>query len=179
MNKIGKQISNSNHQTKMTGCKVALWNARSIKNKMVEVKQKIGEYDIMGITETWLKKKEGVKIKEYNIFRKDREDMRGGGLCFLVRKDIQVRIRDDVKWKKDKTEIMAITIIMEGKELDIILGYRNPRFSLSKNEWDKLFRNRRQNIDTIVMGDFNANNREWNCWRNDREGIMLAETIEE
>lgn len=133
----------------------------------------------MGITETWLKRNEGLKIKEYNIFRKDREDRRGGGLCLLVKKEIQGKIKEDANWVKEKTEIMAITIVMEDKEMDIILGYRNPRYSLSKREWEKLFQNRRPNIDTIIMGDFNANNKEWNCWKNDREGINLAETIEE
>lgn len=29
------------------------------------------------------------------------------------------------------------------------------------------------------MGDFNAHNREWNCWKEDREGTILAEIIEE
>ena len=29
------------------GCKIALWNARSIRNKMVELREKVGEYDVI------------------------------------------------------------------------------------------------------------------------------------
>ncbi|XP_076677774.1 uncharacterized protein LOC143373934 [Andrena cerasifolii] len=43
----------------------------------------------------------------------------------------------------------------------------------------KLFKNRRIGTEIIVMGDFNAHNREWNCWKEDREGTILAEIIEE
>ena len=87
-------------------CKIALWNARSIKNKMVELKEKVREYDIMGITETWLTENNSLTIKEYNVFRKDREDKKGGGLCLLVKKNIRTKIRENVIWVKDKTEIM-------------------------------------------------------------------------
>ena len=162
-----------------SGFKIALWNARSVKNKIVELKEKVEEYDIMGITETWLTKKNGFKIKEYNTFRRDREDRRGGGLCLLVKKNIRVKTREDVKWVKNKTEIIAITLTLEDNELDIVLVYRNPGYSLNKREWDKLFKNRRIGIDTIIMGDFNANNKGWNCPKNDREGILLEEAVEE
>lgn len=115
-------------------CNIALWNARSIKNKMVELKEKVREYDIMGITETWLTENNSLTIKEYNVFRKDREDKKGGGLCLLVKKNIRTKIREDVNWVKDKTEIISITIMMENKELDIILIYRYPGHRLSKGE---------------------------------------------
>ena len=161
------------------GSKMAIWNARSIKNKMIELKGKIEEYDIMGITETWLTNKDNIRINSYNIIRKDRKRGRGGGLCLVIKNNINAKIRDNIKEVKEKMEILAITTNMDDKEIDIILIYRNPNLNMKKREWDIVFGNKRPGIETIVMGDFNANNKEWNCHKNDKEGITLAEIIEE
>ena len=160
--------------------KIAIWNARSIKGKMIELREKITEYDIVGITETWLSARDNVNINGYNIYRKDRSNnKRGGGIAIASKNNISIKIREDVKWVEDKTEILAITINMENREMDIIVAYRNPNHTLNKGEWRGLFSNRRNNVETIIMGDFNAKNRMWNCSTNDRNGIIMEETMEE
>ena len=63
--------------------------------------------------------------------------------------------------------------------MDIILAYKNPNYTLNKEEWRKLFLNRRDNVETIIMGDMNASNKLWNCHNSNRDGDLLAETIEE
>ncbi|XP_076678212.1 uncharacterized protein LOC143374167 [Andrena cerasifolii] len=68
---------------------------------------------------------------------------------------------------------------MDNKEIDIIVVYRDPNYTLNTEEWTKLFTNRRYNTETIIMGDFNAKNKLWNCTVNDRDGAILWETIEE
>lgn len=162
------------------GCKIALWNARSIRGKLIEFREKIREYDLMGVTETWLTPKDSFKIKEYNVYRKDRESTkRRGGIGIAIKKDIKMKVREDVRWVQGKTEIMAVTLYIEEREMDVILVYKNPNYTLSKEEWRKLFLNRRDNIETIIMGDMNASNKLWSCQKNNRDGDLLAERIEE
>ena len=73
------------------GCKIALWNARSIRGKTVEFRERIREYDLMGVTETWLTPRDTFGIKGYNIYRRDREiTKRGGGIGIVIKNDINM-----------------------------------------------------------------------------------------
>ncbi len=76
-------------------------NARSIFNKVDELKAHIEIYkpDIIFVTETWLSENipnETIHIDDFNVFRKDRIVMRGGGVAFYIKDDFPVRIRFDL-----------------------------------------------------------------------------------
>ena len=69
-------------------------NARSIVNKMGELRLMVEdvEPDIIGITETWTKPDMGnaeFSLKGYQMFRKDREVRRGGGVALYIKQSIQ------------------------------------------------------------------------------------------
>ena len=50
-----------------------LWNATSVRNKHFELSKFLNEHNIdIAITETWLKPSDNFKLRNYNIYRKDR-----------------------------------------------------------------------------------------------------------
>lgn len=62
--------------------RIVRWNTRSLRDKWGEFRKIIIDegYDIIGISETWLKDRHSGKIKGYHIFKRNRErDTRGGG----------------------------------------------------------------------------------------------------
>lgn len=64
----------------------------------------------------------------------------------------------------------------KNKEINIIVVYRKPGINLIKKEWLK-FLEQFTNTETIITGDFNAHNRQWNCSKTDRNGILLEEAM--
>lgn len=71
----------------------------------------------------------------------------------------------------------GISITDEGKkEINKITIYRKPGINLRKNEWNK-FLEQFNNTETIITGDFNAHNREWNCRRTDNNGAVLSDIL--
>ncbi len=88
-------------------------NARSIFNKVDELKAHIEIYkpDIIFVTETWLSENipnEAIHIDDFNVFRKDRIVMRGGGVAFYIKDDFPVRIRFDLSNKS--VECLWVTL---------------------------------------------------------------------
>lgn len=71
--------------------KIAHLNIQSICNKLDEIKlflvnQKI---EIMLLNETFLTPSKKITIKNYKIIRKDRQNRRGGGICFIIHETIE------------------------------------------------------------------------------------------
>ena len=68
-------------------------NARSIFNKFNILQLLVSQYNpyIIGITETWLDssiKDSEIHLDNYNIFRNDRADSRGGGVLLYAHKSL-------------------------------------------------------------------------------------------
>ncbi|MEE6510625.1 hypothetical protein FKM82_030646 [Ascaphus truei] len=99
-----------------------LANARSLTDKMGEL-ELIGareQYDIIGITETWWDETHDwtVNLEDYSLFRKDRTNRRGGGVCLYVKPDLKPFIRDDVNEGNDENvETLWIEISSGGKSI--------------------------------------------------------------
>ncbi|CAJ0950869.1 unnamed protein product [Ranitomeya imitator] len=100
----GKNISKTIHSeeigTKQNPLNCMLANARSLTNKMEELEAEIstGNFDIVGITETWLDESYdwAVNLQGYSLFRKDRKNRRGGGVCLYVKSCLKSTLREDI-----------------------------------------------------------------------------------
>lgn len=161
--------------------KIGLWNARSIKNKINEVKILTEEFDILCITETWLSNKHnGLNIKGYNLYRNDRQESpQGGGVCILIKNNIKHRANTIRGQEMKETNTVAITIYNSEKEIDIVASYRKPGLKWNKQNWINLFNNKRKNVDTIFIGDYNAKSPLWNCVNTNGDGRILEEVLME
>ena len=70
-------------------------NVQSIRNRnhLIQVRELVVDekLDILTLSETWLNSSTTnaeVKIQKYNIYRLDRKQKKGGGVCIYVRNDL-------------------------------------------------------------------------------------------
>eukprot|EP00117_Sycon_ciliatum_P006948 scpid37906/ scgid10262/ Probable RNA-directed DNA polymerase from transposon X-element; Reverse transcriptase len=146
--------------------------------------------DILAITETWLTNtvpNNSVHLRGYSIYRRDRQDKTGGGVCIYVRDGLQhnrIGITNDI-------EAVSIHVRLQEITLNIIAAYRSP--STPVIFWQKLT-DTVDNISgstaakshTIVIGDFNVNVQNHNhphythlqtfCSDNSLRNVVLAPT---
>ena len=114
--------------------------------------------DICGVVETWIKDdgqeiREGLKDSEFQWFGKDRKGRRGGGVGFLVRKNIRVRAL------KSKSENLLWLVIQEC--LYVAVVYLIPQDKAEENddtlqELQEDILRLRDKGEVVVTGDFNC-----------------------
>ena len=157
-NNIENRVMSSGHSP-VSGLKCVCLNARSIVNKMGELRLMVEdvEPDIIGITETWTRPDMGnaeFSLKGYQMFRKDREVRRGGGVALYIKLSIQA-YEFQINNVVDYDEAIWCNILIRGAKLTVGAVYRCP--STSK-EQDVILHNVISHVsinDCVIMGDFN------------------------
>lgn len=161
--------------------KLVIWNARGVRGKRAELIGIIIKYDIICITETKLYKNCNLRFPGYTTFRGDREKEQKialGRTTIIVKKGIKHKIKG-IKDIPTNVDCSGISITDErNSEINLIVAYRKPGDNLIKREWLK-FMEQFTNTETIITGNFNAHNRQWNYRRTDRNGMILEEVMEE
>ena len=74
-------------------------------------------------------------------------------------------------------ELAGIIITNVKPCIDLLVCYRAPGMSLSQESWNEIFYNVEKNKFTLLMGDFNAHNKIWNCEKTDSNGDRLHESL--
>jgi hypothetical protein len=110
------------------------FNARSLVNKTTEFQALVTDFDIVAITETWLKAEIGncelLPGQNFTIHRKNRADRIGGGVLLAVRNNIFNLRRKDLE--SDSTEMLACEIRPKSiKKLLVLVFYRPPNTNLN------------------------------------------------
>jgi len=161
--------------------KIVFWNSRSIiqrKNELPDITRTI---DIFICVESWLSPEIHFEIPGFWSFRKDRPNgQRGGGILFLVRKDLLYTELKQVCIQTNKVEIAGIRITNIDPQIDIVACYRPPGHILlvSQTEWNLITNSIDSTSNSILLGDFNAHNKKWNCSNTDTNGTRLDYSIE-
>ncbi|XP_055521745.1 uncharacterized protein LOC129715880 [Leucoraja erinacea] len=142
-----------------TSLKALCLNARSIRNKVDElnVQIAINDYDIVGITETWLQGDQGweLNIQGYSIFRRDRRKGKGGGVALLIREGINAMERKDISLE-DVESVWVELHNTKGQKTLVGVVYRPPNSSSEVGDGIKQeIRNACDKGKTVIMGDFN------------------------
>lgn len=119
---------NSTQVSYMKSIKCLLMNARSIVNKTHELNTFTILYDVIGVTETWLKPdildSEILPHNDFSIYRRDRVDKRGGGVLLAVRSSISSFRRSDLE---TSAEILACELRPQSRQkLLMAVFYRPP-----------------------------------------------------
>ena len=144
-------------------------NARSLHSKMGEVEALVNEenYDIIGIAETWLCSSHdwAVNIPGYALFRRDRAQRKGGGVCLYVRSDIKVSMKEDlVDGECDDAEVLWVELYTGTHNTKVIVGvcYRPP--GVNEEVETQLFKQIEMAAKAgtvVLMGDFNYPDIDW------------------
>ena len=163
-----KNLSKSNVEITASNLSCIYLNARSIVNKMDELRLLANEIkpDVIGIVETWLNseiKDNEINIDEYNFVRKDRtnnQKSRGGGVIIYVSNSLKF-IDTTSALSSNIDHIWIKVLYTHSKSINVGLFYR-PQ-DTSDDEIKFLITNltRVKTENTIVLGDFNYGDINW------------------
>jgi hypothetical protein len=119
--------------------------------------------DLIAVSETWLSSKHSDKlcnVEGYKLIRNDREGMRGGGVAFFVKNNINFKILSTSPNTHDPTQVEFIIceVTLNHSKLLIAAIYRRPERHC---KFDKFFIELQKYTPTheeiILLGDFNIN----------------------
>ncbi|XP_063797776.1 mucin-2-like [Pseudophryne corroboree] len=145
-------------------------NARSLTAKKgeLEILATSIQYDIIGITETWWDESHdwSIYMEGYKLFRRDRSNKRGGGVCLYLKQFLKPDVRKDIHEENVNTvEMLWVEITCGGKvKKKIVVGlcYKPPGINISDEEMLLKQTDKAAGAgDVIVMGDFNYPERNW------------------
>ncbi|XP_065411777.1 uncharacterized protein LOC135973241 [Chrysemys picta bellii] len=144
----------------MSYLKCLYTNARSLGNKQgeLEVLAQSGNYDVIGITETWWDNSHdwSTVMDGYKLFRKDRQGRKGGGVALYVREEYDC---SELRYETaEKPESLWIKLRSVSNKGDVVVGvcYRPPDQGDEVDEaffWQLAEVARSQAL--VLMGDFN------------------------
>ena len=165
-----QKITNQNNykKTKINGLKTLVINFQSLKNKIPAFRHMVSDEqsDIIIGTETWLNKditNAELDLGEYEIFRKDRVNRKGGGVLLAVKKDLK---SEEIKVSnRDDTETVYCKIKLNNNTLIVGSVYRPPNSNadVSHKITQQLHEIHNQNKNALfwIAGDFNLPDVDW------------------
>ena len=99
----GSTTTQGTKTSKKNNVKIAHLNVRSLKQRdhFIQVKDTVqrNDFDVFTISETWLNCSVSdleIEIPGYNVFRVDRQDKRGGGVCIYARQGFKTEVLHDI-----------------------------------------------------------------------------------
>ena len=160
---------NSNNLTRI---KFLYTNAGSLDNKWSQFKSLVNHLNrphVILVTETWFNHKTLTALEGYNMFNKDRQVVRGGGVVIYVRNDLRSLVVTELSTDGE----IAWCNINFGEEV-LLVGcmYRPPHSSVDTNKallkaiaQAKALCDKKRNTGLIIAGDFNHSDILWsdNC----------------
>lgn len=155
--------------------KILQWNCQSICNKRQELEMRFGDYDILLLSETWLKPNTRWLLRGFDIIRFDRPNRQHGGAAVLVRNGIKYSILDNIYTANNKIEACGIKLFIRSGPIEILSLYKPSLISISIEDWHRFFTQFKGEF--LVRGDFNAHNKSWGCINNCPEGSRLFNVL--
>ena len=162
----------------MDSVKIVTWNARSIGNKLGNLKLLIyaEKPHVVLIQETWhTDNKNDPSFINYQCYWNNRES-EGGGTAILIRSDVVAVEKLLNKYMGGKLEIQCVRIKTSRGWMSILNIY-NPNQIIDTNEYTHYFE--QMGTIKIVAGDFNSHNKWWGGPEdeNNKAGKQLEDAI--
>lgn len=147
------------------------WNAQGISTLSIQVQlEELLErklIDICLLNETFLKDHHKMNMKNFKIYRNDRDSF-AGGVAILVRNSID-HILLPIQ-RTDKIENISIQLIIQQRPIIFTSAY-SP--SYGNNFSNDIMQLCPVNKEFLIFGDFNAKHTSWRCTKNNRAGKVL------
>lgn len=166
----------SSPQCKDVKLNIFQWNARSIKPKLKSFeyllfKEKV---HIAVVSETWLIPEIHVKLRDYSVFRRDR-DVPYGGIAVLCHKSIQAKL-DPINVTHPGIETIRVQLF-NCNDLKYIVGIYCPSDIItSQSDWNDMFS--MVSSKTLILGDFNAHHLVWS-YKTDTRGRQIVNCLDD
>ena len=162
--------------------KIIFWNTRSFMARRLEIEKMIVDLDIFICVESWLpqknqKNQQTISFPGFVTFRKDRQHANGGGILIFIRNNIAFQEINNLSSSHQSVEICGLKINNYNPVINLIVCYRAPGL-LTQTQWDSITENILENECSILFGDFNAHNTNWNCKNTDSNGKKFGKSIE-
>ena len=135
------------------------YNVQSTANKIDIIESELRNFDVIGISETWLDARtsdDEIRINDFKLYRRDRPGDPHGGICVYIRNNVFSKRRHDLELQN--VECIWIEVVIHNKKQLIGTFYRPPNSTnatLSSIEVSigLAFDTNIQNI--LLTGDFN------------------------
>ena len=134
------------------------------------------QFDVIGVTESWLTSDvtdEDIQIKNYEVFRRDRNS-RGGGVCHCVYVRTIIPTRKRIDLEEDVIEITWVELQLKPRPTLVGIAYRPP--NMLRNEAITYVQSLQENImrarnnpntGIYLLGDFNDKCQKWESRHSD------------
>ena len=118
-------------------------------------------FDAVSVSESWLRSrtpKDRFHIDGYKIFRTDRRNKRGGGVCLYVREEFDCK-RIKIPNVSESPETLWVEVTINHKKIAIGTLYKAPKIPASTfyDVYDSLVYIFSKYEDPVLTGDFNVN----------------------
>lgn len=159
--------------------KILNWNCRGFIDKRAEIQHLSEQYDIISLSETFLKEKHtNTSINNFNHIRNDRPTHTyGGGLIVFVKQDIQYT-RFYLQNCPLGLEYIALEIYKGSECLSLVSIYYPPNMDIDKTTLSRFFDEVEDKGDLIISGDFNCQSAKWGSDIVNDRGIRLEEILD-
>lgn len=140
------------------------------------------EYDVVCITESWLDTSNRDFVAEYSlrgykIYNDDREGRNGGGVILYVSEKLNV-VQLNINNTVAEFNAVGVEIKTDNFTFNLILAYRPPRLTHDKDREIFHALNNVISSNTVLIGDFNYPNVNFEEMTGDGEGSRLIDFME-
>ncbi|KAK6491568.1 hypothetical protein HHUSO_G3663, partial [Huso huso] len=150
-------------------------NARSIRNTFLELEAivNVDNYDITEITESWLTPNDGdeFNMEGYSLVRKDRHNKRGPGVTIYIKNNLEWEILESNGNNNESIWIKLNEIKSKGLIVGVCCRPPSSDESLNENLYASIKKISKEG-DTLIMGDFNFPNINWDHMTSDNSSDM-------
>lgn len=162
--------------------RIIQWNCRGILNKKPDILTLSKDFDILLLSETFLKPNNFFSLgSDFNFIRADRPNLNRGGLAMAIKKGINFTRISTITNIENCLETLSISIDSSLGEFLIVSLYRVPSNNniISEDSWRDFFDSisRVNSNHTFIGGDFNAHHYLWDSNRYCRNGESLYEAL--
>lgn len=151
------------------------WNVRGLLHNLDDVQELLSKYtpQVLCVQETHLNTKNTNFLRQYTVFRKDREDVSAssGGVAIILNKSVACKHLP----LQTTLEAVAVRAVITDKLLTVCSLYIPPNYQLHTYQFQCL-------IDQLpepylVLGDFNAHSGLWGDSRIDARGRLIEKFL--
>ena len=163
-----------NNNNRIININIVQWNCRSLLPKLSSFEQLLTQekVHVAVLNETWLDPETSIRVRNYNMFRHDR-DSAYGGVAILTHRTLQVQ-RCSVQHSNPGIEILFIKVHNCAFIENIITVYCAPEIRTSKLDWESFFS--LSDSKTLFLGDYNGHHSNWSN-KIDSRGTQILDVI--